>query len=129
MHHNSYARAQIAEIAAFEGRTTKADGAALIDAAVGELLARVGERVRQALSERAYAQPDTSGASMEDRLKRLLGLVAERGFLDQGAGFLQRNRFEFFGRIRVPPQFRSSSRRPWRRVSASTAPSVVSPRA
>ncbi|MBN7787096.1 hypothetical protein JYP51_19375 [Ponticoccus gilvus] len=61
MHHKSYAWAQIAEIAAFEGRATKPDGAAPIDVAVGELPARVGERVRQALYERAHAQLDTSG--------------------------------------------------------------------
>ncbi len=64
MHHKSYAWAQIAEIAAFEGRATKPDGAAPIDVAVGELPARMDAPVRQAraaLYERAHAQLDTSG--------------------------------------------------------------------
>ncbi|WP_425099031.1 helix-turn-helix transcriptional regulator [Tropicibacter sp. S64] len=37
---------------------------------------------REALYARAHAQLDTSGASVEDTLKRLVALIRERGFLD-----------------------------------------------
>lgn len=42
----------MAEITSFDGKATKLDSAALIDLSVGELLARVGERVRQARARR-----------------------------------------------------------------------------